>query len=736
MTPIYKDPAKSTDERVEDLLSRMTLAEKFSQLRLMKIPKEDQQAEELDLDVARANLGRMGQMYNNYSMSVKNLNRLQKWAVEETRLGIPIAIHGESLHGLRYDKAPVFPQVEGLASSFDRELVREIADETGREAKAAGFHMTYAPNLDLSRDPRWGRVEENFGEDPYLTGEMGVTYIRAFQAHGVTSCPKHYAAHGTPERGLNKGPVHIGPREFRELMLPPFARAIKEAKAGAVMPAYSEWDGVPVHASRYLLTEVLREELGFQGVVVSDYGALEMLHNVHKVAENEVAAGKTGLWAGVDAECRHPYGYSEATEAAVRRGEIPEEWVDRAVRCVLRHKFEIGLFEHPYLETDETDGFRNARTAALALRAARESVVLLKNEGDLLPLSDQIGKIALVGPNADNPQLGDYTVRESAEKAVTLRRALTERLGEERVLFARGCSIADGSDEMMEEALAAIRAADAAVLVLGDNSNAYGGVGWGDAEADGSVAVTCGEGFDTDSLDLPGRQEELLEKAAATGKPVILILETGRPYAVLWASEHVPAILQAWYPGEEGGTALAEILFGDFSPCGRLPVSFPKNVGQIPCCYNHKPSSGGHFKRPGRPDGPGYAFRDTAPLYRFGHGLSYTTFEYGEISLSRASGKAEDELVVSVPVKNTGKRASGEAVLLYVTDEFCRVTPFVEQLKGFEKIFLAPGEETTVRFTLRADAFAFVNEKYEWEVEPGFFTIRIGEKTARYEILP
>ena len=733
MKPLYKDPTKTPEERTEDLLSRMTVAEKFAQLRLMKVTKDEQQAEVLDEAVLDRNLDRCGLFYNNFSMSVANLNRIQKWALTKTRLGIPVAIHGESLHGFRHKDAVCFPQAIGLASAFNKELHEEVATEIGREAAAGGMNMTYAPNLDLSREPRWGRVEENYGEDPYLTGELGLAYIRGYQKHGVSACPKHYVAHGSPERGLNLGPVHAGRREFFETMFVPFARAIRDGKPQGVMPAYSEWDGVPVHASRYLLTELLRDKLGFDGVVVSDYGAMQMFNTFHRTAADPVTAGKMGLAAGVDIECRNPYAFGEETEAAAERGEFPMELVDQAVRRHLLFKFRKGLFDNPYLPEYEGD-FRNEKTLELAQRAGRESVVLLKNEGGLLPLSGR-EKIALIGPNADVPQLGDYTVPEAMDHAVTLRQALDERLG--GVGFARGCSIAGGTDEMIEEAVALAARSDVAVLMLGDNSNVHGGIGWGEAEEDGSVAVTCGEGYDSHTLTLPGRQQELLEKVYATGTPVVLILETGRPCAILWAKEHIPAILEAWYPGERGGCALADILLGDFSPCGRLPISFPRSVGHIPCYYNHKHSSCGYYKKPGSPDHAGrdYVFDVPDPLFRFGDGLSYTTFAYSDLALSREKGKPGDVLTVSVTVTNTGDRASGLPVLLFVTDDFCRITPFVEQLKGFEKIFLQPGEAKTVSFTLDSAAFSFINENYEPEVEPGTFTLRVADKTAVYEVI-
>ena len=736
MKEIYKDPSYSPEERARDLLSRMTLEEKFAQMRLMKISGADQSAEVLDEKVCEANADRCGQMYNFRSLSPENRDRLQKWAVEKTRLGIPVSIHGEGLHGLKTKDGVAFPQNLGVSCSFNRHLLSEIAHEIGREGRESGVDMIYAPNLDLARDPRWGRVEETFGEDPFLSAEMGESYIKAVQSEGVSACPKHYIAHGSPEAGINLAPVHIGLREFYELMLPSFSRAVKEAKCDGIMPAYSEWDGVPVHASRFLMRKILREKLGFEGVVVSDYGALEMLYKFHHVAANRVEAGKMGLACGVDVEARHPFAYDDETVEAVRRGEIPEEQVNECVLRLLIYKFKKGLFDRPYIGKKKLN-FRTKKTLDLARRAGRESVVLLKNENDLLPLSDKIGKIAVIGPNADTPQVGDYSIVEAMEHVVTLRRALIERLGEDRVLYAKGCGISTGREKEIREAVETAKKAEVAVVVVGDNSNYYGGIGWGDAETNGEIAVSCGEGYDNCFLDLPGRQEELLERVAATGTPTILVVESGRPYAIVWASEHVPAILQAWYPGEQGGRALADLLFGEESPSGKLSVSIPRSVGHIPCCYNHKPSAGGYYHKPGSRESCGrdYVFDVPGALYSFGYGLSYTRFSYSALTLSKKKGKAGETVKVSVKVKNVGDFPAKEAVLLFVSDEVCRITPFVEQLKGFDKISLLPGEEKKVTFTLDDSAFSFINEEMEPEVEKGFFTLRVENQTARYEIV-
>ncbi len=726
----YQNAELTVQERVEDLLSRMSLQEKFTQMRLFRAKDSDYKSVPFNTELLEKNSHRLGTIYFGGRIPAENIRIIQNWAMQNSRWGIPVAIHGESLHGAMADNGTAFPQCVGLGATFNPELMTEIVTQIGKECRANGVTMTYAPNVDLSRDPRWGRVEENYGEDPYLTSRMGVAYVKALQAQGVSACPKHYIAHGSPESGINLAPVHAGEREFYETMAVPFEKTIREAKAEGIMPAYSEWDGEPVHASRRLLTELLREKWGFDGQVVSDYGAVKMLTTFQRVAPDALTAGKMALNAGVDVEAPNLYGFGPELEEAVRTGQVPESLVDIAVRRVLKHKFEKGLFENPYADAEAQKENRNAYALSLARRAAQESCVLLKNEG-LLPLSGSVGKVALIGPNADNPQLGGYTVREGIEHTVTLRTALEERLGAERLLFARGCTTAGGSDEQLAGAVEAAKQADVAVLVLGDNSNYFGGIGWGDSELDGTVAVTCGEGFDTHTLDLPGRQQELLEAVYATGTPVVLVMESGRPYAIVWAKENIPAILQAWYPGEQGGYGVADVLFGDTDASGRLPVSFPRSVGHIPCFYNHKVSAKGYYKKRGSKAVPGrdYVFDTPDALFSFGEGLSYTTFAYSELSIPERAD-ANGIVEVSVNVENTGARRGCEVVQLYITDCFCRITPFVRQLRGFEKLWLEPGEKKTVKFTLGFEDFAFINEKMEREVEPGEFIIRVGDLEA------
>ena len=730
----YQNTALSPAERAEDLLQRMSLEEKLVQMRLYHPDVNALKQIPFDTTVLKKDAHRMGNIYSGSRIPAENLKIIQDWIISHNRWGIPAAVHSESIHGLMADNGTSFPQSIGLGATFNADLIEEIATQIGKEAHANGVTMTYAPNVDLSRDPRWGRVEENFGEDPYLTATMGVSYVKGLQSQGVSACVKHFIAHGTPENGINLAPVHAGQREFYETMAVPFEKVIKEGKAEGVMPAYSELDGVPIHASRELLTDLLRNQWGFEGQVISDYGAIRMLHSFQRIAPDALTAGKLALIAGVDVEAPNVFGFGPELEQAVIRGEVPEKLVDDAVRRILIHKFQKGLFENPYADEKAQQENRNEYALKLARRAAWESCVLLKNEG-ILPLSESVSKVAIIGPNADNPQLGDYSVREAIDHTVTICQALKQRLGADRVLYAKGCTTAGGSDEQIHKAVAAAKEAEVAIVVLGDNSNFYGGIGWGDEEADGQIAVTCGEGFDTHTLDLPGRQQELLEAVFATGTPTVLLLESGRPYAVCWAKDHVSAIMQVWYPGEQGGHGVADVLFGDTDPSGRLPISFPRSAGHIPAYYNHKVSARGFYKKPGTPQNPGrdYVFDTPQALFGFGAGMSYTEFEYKNLTVPEIT--TYEEVPVSVTVKNTGSRYGCEVVQLYVADDYCRITPFVRQLRGFKKLWLQPGEEQTVSFTLGFEDFAFINEDLKREVEPGDFTITVGTQKAKLTIV-
>ena len=721
--PVYKNPAYSESERVEDLLSRMTVDEKLAQIAMG--PDLDEMAHQIDDGTYPAEGYASSYSYKTETMDC--LNKVQKYQMEHTRLGIPLLLHGESLHGFMCHGATVFPQATSLGASFDPELVGKIADVAGREAYIKGVRQTYAPNLDISRDPRWGRVEENYGEDPYLTGRMAAAYVTNLQKNHVASSPKHYLAHGTPESGINIGAVHMGEREVREVMLEPFAAAVQEGKAMSIMPAYSELDGVPIHANHWAMTELLRDELCFDGYTVSDFGAVSMLCHSHHVAETPEEAAEIALKAGIDHEAGRRYCCGDEFCQKVRDGKFDMAVLDEAVRRTLRIKFRLGMFEDPYSKPERIGELRSPESVALARRAAQETPVLLENNG-ILPLSEaDPGKIALVGPLADYPMLGDYQAPNGESYSITVRKGLTERLGTERVIYAKGSHIAKTSESMLAAVKAAADESDLVICVLGDNSCFHGGKPWGDEE--GGNVVTCGEGFDSDDLQLPPAQIAVLKTAAASGKPVILILECGRPYVLTDIRKYASAILWAGYTGEQGGYALCDLLFGDVSPSGRLPISLPRSSGAIPCYYNHKPTSRGYYHKPGSPENPGrdYIFADPRALYPFGYGLSYTSFVYSGLQVQPLDGA---NVRVSVTVTNTGHCASDETVLVFLRQHVCPVTPFVKRLRAFTRLSLNPGESKTAEFVLTAEDFSYIDEHMKKLVGRGKFTIMVGGREA------
>jgi len=742
MLPLYQDKRVSEEARVRDLLSRMTLEEKFAQLRMNYEILQfttDETVNEKNFEERFAEVydpSRVSCCYLRYfrdktpgakctNPNPMIVNLVQKYTIEHSRLGIPMLFMGESVHGAMVGGATVFPQAIGLGATFDPALIGEVAACAARDSRAYGIRMTYAPDVDISQDPRWGRVEENYGEDSYLTSKLAVSYVRNLQGSGVAACPKHYLAHGTPEGGINIGPVHVSEREIREQMLPPFAAVVREGGCWGMMPAYSELDGTPLHANRYWVTDVLRDELGFDGFTTSDFGAIPMMEHTHRAAECAADAGERALRAGIDVEAPSVYGFGEELEERFRSGKLPMELLDTAVSRVLRIKFRLGLFDEPYLNESQFESMRSERDLKIAYRAALESAVLLQNRNDILPLKPD-AKIALVGPNSCLAQMGDYTAPMNMANAVTLRDAMTVRVPE--LVWERGSGLVT-RDESFDRAVEAVKAADVAILAVGDTSHSSGGVGWGDGDAN----ATCGEGFDSHDLLLPACQRELIEACAATGTPIVLVLCTGRPYALTREAELCDALVEAWYPGEQGGNALADLLLGVENFSGKLPISFPMSVGQLPCYYNHKVSARGFYKKPGTPEAPGrdYIFAEPKALFRFGHGLSYSKFVYSDIEVDELELYHYD---VSVTVRNDSDRAGTEVVQLYLTDECCRMAPYVERLRGFERVTLEPGEERTVHFSLKAVDFSFINEKMENEIEGGDFTARIADLKVTFKV--
>lgn len=712
-----------TEREIKEIVGKMTVDEKIDQMLLIGSLEDFEKAE----DKSRFCFGFA---FMPDGLSVSRINRVQKYIVEHSRFHIPLLVMGEGLHGVMHPRGTIFPQAIGLACSFNEKLMEEVAEVIGEQAKALGIRQLYAPNLDLGREPRWGRTEETYGEDPFLAARMGTAYVKGVQSQGVAATLKHYVAHGSPENGLNLSPVHLGERELRETMLEPFETCILEGGAKSVMPAYSEWDGIPVHCSRFLLRKVLREELGFCGTVVSDYFGIAMLNYLHKVAETAEDCAKLALEAGVDIEAPTPFAYNEEFRRAAKEGKIDGKLIDAAVENILRLKSELRLFSSPYTQEKEFETLDGKKAERLARQAGEEGVVLLKNEENLLPLKKGI-RVAVVGVNAASAQVGDYSYRNSFDRSVSLRTAIEKKIGAKNVNYAKGCNIASTSEKEIERAVAAAEDSDAVIIALGDSSHYFGGIGWGDT--DGTGAVTCGEGFDVSSLTLPPAQQKLFDEIRNTGKPMVLVLYTGRPYAVARECEAACAVLQAWYPGERGGDVVADILFGDVCPSGKLCVSFPRSTGHIPCYYNHKPAArGANYKTPGSYDSPGrdYVFDSPDALFSFGYGLSYTKFEYSALHIENSENWAK----ISLRVKNCGDRDGKESVLLFLSQDFCPVTPFVKKLRGFKKIFLKKGESRLVEFMLSEKDFIYIDETMKKEICRTKYIVRIGPLTGEFDL--
>jgi beta-glucosidase len=666
-------------------------------------------------------------------------NAIQRFFLEHSRLGIPVIFHEECLHGHAARDATSFPQPIGLAATFNAELVESLYTMAALEARVRGTHQALTPVVDVARDPRWGRVEETFGEDPYLVSRMGIAAVRGFQGDAsfrdrtrVIATLKHYAAHGAPESGLNCAPAEVSPHTLRDVILVPFQAAITEGGALSVMPSYNEVDGVPSHANRWLLTDVLRGEWGFAGFTVSDYYAIwEMADRPethgHHVAADKKEAAALAVRAGVNIELPEPDCYRHLVEL-VREGTLRESELDDLVAPMLRAKFRLGLFDDPYTDPGEAERVVGCEAhRRLALQAARETVTLLKNDGALLPLDPaRLRSIAVIGPNADRPMLGGYSgvPRQVVTVLEGIRSAVGDRVD---VRYSEGCRITIGgswTDDLVVPAdpgedrrqiAAAVEVAagaDVVVLVIGDNEQ---------TSREGWSKQHLG---DRASLDLVGRQEELAEALVATGKPVVVCLFSGRPASIRWLAEHAPAILECWYLGQEGGTAVAEVLFGAVNPGGKLPMTIPRSAGHLPAFYNYKPSA----RR-------GYLFDDVTPLWPFGFGMSYTTFAVDRVRLTESVIRPDGATRALAEVTNTGGRAGHEVVQLYVRDRVSSVTRPVKELKGFAKVFLRPGETATVAFDLGPDALAFHDVGLREVVEPGEFTIMIGTSSRDADLV-
>jgi beta-glucosidase len=706
VNPIYRQSSAPVEQRIDDLVRRMTLPEKVRQLDLYSAAKSlvDKHTDDTHAapdavflpKKAQALFGDLGAGgIHDLNPTPEQANEIQQWIINNSRLGIPALFIEEALHG--YDTGTVFPAPIGLSATWDKDLAQQTASAIAAEARAHAVGLILAPVLDLARDPRWGRVEEDFGEDPYLTGQMGLAYVRGAQGeslssdHSVVAEPKHFAGHGSPEGGTNMSPVHIGERELRSVMLKSFEPAFREGHAMATMAAYHEIDGIPVTADPYLLKKILRQEWGFQGFVLSDLGAIERLYKVHHVAATPKDAACMAIRSGVDMQF---YDFShdvfqQALLDCVREQTLSLQDLDRAVRSVLRVKFMLGLFDKPLV--DPTLAARTTRSQshlAVSLRSARESMTLLKNEGNLLPLSKSMRSIAVIGPNANVARYGDYEKEENG-KRLSLLDGLSKEVPAAKIEFDEGKDI--------DAAVSKAKQADVVILGLGERQG------------------ISGEGFDRSNLELPGNQEQLLEAIVATGKPVVLVLQNGRPLTIPWAKQHVSAILETWYPGEFGGQATAETLFGDNNPAGRLTITFPRGVGQLPDFYNSDPSR----KRK-------YVDDDGEPVFPFGFGLSYTSFQYGHLTVQAPPAGSHSDVRVSVDVTNTGGLAGDEVAQLYIRQETSSVETPERSLQGFSRIHLEPHETRTVAFTVPQSQLAVWNAEEQWITEPGTFKIWAG----------
>jgi len=745
----YLDLKQPLEARVGDLLARMTLDEKLAQIGCVWSSSLLDERGAFSENHARAKLAHGighitrigGATVLTPAGSAAFANAIQKFLVEHTRLRIPAIIHEESCAGYLARGATCFPQAIGLASTWEPELIEEMTQAIRTQMRAVGAHHALAPVLDVARDPRWGRTEETFGEDPYLISQMGIAYVRGLQgqdlSRGVVATGKHFVGYGASEGGMNWAPAHISQRELLEVYVTPFEAAIKEAKLASIMNAYHEIDGVPLGASKELMRDLLRRELGFDGVVVTDYFTIPMLLSYHRMARDESDAARLALEAGLDVELPALHCYGEPLRNAVENGLVDITLVDAAVSRLLRMKFQLGLFEHPYVDAGAAaEVFDTAEQRGLARRLAQRSIVLLKNDGGLLPLDKALSAIAVIGPSADSARLlqGDYHYPSHLEatfgaikegdlsprpdgglnlaqyfvRMVTVLEGIKAKVSPQAKIYtARGCDVLGDSTGGFAEAVDAARKAQVAIVVVGDRSGL----------ADG---CTSGESIDRADLGLPGMQQALVAAVVATGTPVVVVLTNGRPPALPWIAAHVPAILEAWLPGEEGGAAVADVLFGDCNPAGRLPVSLPVTVGQVPVYYNHKPSGGRtHWKGD-------YVGMSAKPLFPFGHGLSFTRFEYRHLDVTPRQVEATGTVRVRLDIVNTGQGAGDEVVQLYIHDLLASVTRPVKELKGFKRITLEPRQQKTVTFELAVSQLGFYDRQMAFVVEPGTIEVMVG----------
>ena len=747
---LYENPKAPLEERVQDLLSQMTLEEKSCQMATLygsgRVLKDALPQDNWKTEVWKDGIGNIDEEHNGlgtfkseyscpYTKHVDAKHAIQRWFVEETRLGIPVDFTNEGIRGLCHDRATYFPAQCGQGATWNKELIARIGEVEAKEAVALGYTNIYSPILDIAQDPRWGRCVETYGEDPYLVGELGKQMITSLQKHNLVATPKHFAVYSIPvggRDGKTRTDPHVAPREMRTLYIEPFRMAFQEAGALGVMSSYNDYDGEPITGSYHFLTEILRQEWGFKGYVVSDSEAVEFISSKHKVANTYEDGIAQAVNAGLNIRTHFtpPADFILPLRKAVADGKISQETLDKRVAEILRVKFWLGLFDNPYRGNGKQAEqiVHSKEHQAVSLEAARQSLVLLKNEMNLLPLSKSLRSIAVIGPNADERTQLICRYGPANAPIKTVYQGIKERLPHTEVIYRKGCDIIDPhfpesevldfpktteEARLMEEAIHAAKQAEVVVMVLGGNE------------------LTVREDRSRTSLNLPGRQEELLKAVCATGKPVVLVLLDGRASSINYAAAHVPAILHAWFPGEFCGQAVAEALFGDYNPGGRLAVTFPKSVGQIPFAFPFKPGSD-----------ESSSTSVYGVLYPFGHGLSYTTFSYGDLKISPLRQGVQGDINISCKIKNTGKIKGDEVVQLYLRDEVSSVTTYTKVLRGFERISLEAGEEQMVHFRLRPQDLGLWDKNMNFRVEPGKFKVMIGSSSTdirlhgRFEIAP
>ena len=747
---LYENPKAPLEDRVQDLLSQMTLEEKTCQMATLygsgRVLKDALPQDNWKTEVWKDGIGNIDEEHNGlgafkseysfpYAKHVDAKHTIQRWFVEKTRLGIPVDFTNEGIRGLCHDRATYFPAQCGQGATWNKKLIARIGEVEAKEAVALGYTNIYSPILDIAQDPRWGRCVETYGEDPDLVGELGKQMITSLQKYNLVATPKHFAVYSIPiggRDGKTRTDPHVAPREMRTLYIEPFRMAFQEAGALGVMSSYNDYDGEPITGSYHFLTEILRQEWGFKGYVVSDSEAVEFISNKHKVADTYEDGIAQAVNAGLNIRTHFtpPADFILPLRKAVDDGKISQETLDKRVAEILRIKFWLGLFDNPYRGNGKQAEqiVHSKEHQAVSLEAARQSLVLLKNETHLLPLSKSIRSIAVIGPNADEQTQLICRYGPANAPIKTVYQGIKELLPHAEVIYKKGCDIIDPhfpeseildfpktAEEvrLMQEVIRAAKQAEVVVMVLGGNE------------------LTVREDRSRTSLNLPGRQEELLKAVCATGKPVILVMLDGRASSINYAAAHVPAILHAWFPGEFCGQAVAEALFGDYNPGGRLAVTFPKSVGQIPFAFPFKPGSD-----------ESSSTSVYGALYPFGHGLSYTTFTYSDLHISPSHQGVQGDIHVSCKIKNTGKIKGDEVVQLYLRDEISSVTTYTKVLRGFERISLKAGEEQTVHFRLRPQDLGLWDKNMNFRVEPGSFKVMLGASSTdirlhgQFEITP